>query len=88
MRRKLAWLLTLLSGGYLLTIGILPDPLPFLDEAFALTIFVKAASYLGHDVRGLLPFFGKRRAKSAPRRATPGPMPHRPELAWTKTVDV
>ena len=68
MRRKLAWIFATLSGGYLLTIGILPDPIPFIDEAFALAIFIKATSSLGYDVRRFLPFFGKSRSVKSPAR--------------------
>lgn len=63
MKRKLTWLGAILSGLYLITIGPLPfpmmDPLPFIDEAMALAIFLKCTSSLGYDLRKWLPFFGK-----------------------------
>lgn len=69
MKRKLAWVGAAVSGLYLLTIGPLPfpamDPLPFIDEAFALAIFLKCTASLGYDLRKWLPFFGKS-SKSKP----------------------
>ena len=63
MKRKLAWAGAIVSGLYLLTIGPLPfpamDPLPFIDEAFALAVFLKCTTSLGYDFRKWLPFFGK-----------------------------
>ncbi len=65
MKRRLAFLVAAASGLYLLLAVPIPDPLPFIDEATALLVFVNAMAYLGYDVRRWIPFLGKGRgAKS------------------------
>jgi uncharacterized membrane protein len=61
MKRKLAWLGAILSVLYLLTLGIMPDPLPFIDEGLAFAVLLNSASYLGYDLRKWLPFLPKKK---------------------------
>lgn len=60
MKKALALLFALLSGGYLLTIGILWDPVPFIDEGLALIVLVKSLGFLGIDISRFVPFMSRK----------------------------
>lgn len=58
MKRFILWIIVFASGLCV----FIPDPIPFIDEAIALAIFLKATSALGYDLSRFLPFFGKAKA--------------------------
>lgn len=67
VKKLIALIFALISGAYVFTpLGWIPDPLPFLDEATALIIFVKAMGVLGVDLSRLVPFLG-RKEKTPPK---------------------
>lgn len=75
MKRKFALLGAVVSGGYLLTLGILPDPIPFIDEGLMLVVFAKSMAALGFDVGKLLPFLGRGKNPATARPAGPAARP-------------
>lgn len=60
MKKFIALVLALGSGLYLGTIGILPDPIPFVDEGVAILILINSLAFLGLDLRR---FFGIKSGK-------------------------
>jgi len=63
MKRRIAWGIAIISGTALGITLVVPDPLPFVDEAVFLAVFVKSMSYLGYDVTRWIPFLGKGKKK-------------------------
>lgn len=59
MKKLVAMIFAFFSGAYVI-FGWIPDPLPLIDEAVALAIFVRSMAVLGLDVTRLLPFIGRR----------------------------
>jgi hypothetical protein len=72
VKKFFAFLFALLSGLYLLIWGPMVgplDPVPIIDEATALLIFVKSLSVLGVDLTRFLPFLGKKNTKAAEKKS-------------------
>ncbi len=74
MKKLIALLFALLSGFYLLVMGITPDPLPFIDEATALLILGGSLRALGFDLSRFLPFLGRRKASTRVKNDGKGPV--------------
>lgn len=70
MKKFIAAVFALISGVYLVFLGWIPDPLPIIDEATALIVFVKSMAVLGVDLTRFIPFLGKK-TKEAPKGAGP-----------------
>ena len=71
MKKFIAAVFACISGVYLVFLGWVPDPLPFIDEATALIVFVKSMAVLGVDLSRFIPFLG-RKAKDPAKG--PGPV--------------
>ncbi|WP_035602844.1 hypothetical protein [Haloferula sp. BvORR071] len=70
MKKLIAFLFALASGVYFIALGWLPDPLPFVDEATALIVFIKSMQVLGVDLTRFIPFLPKK-YKTEPKPAGP-----------------
>ena len=71
MKKVFAVLFAVLSGLYLLIWGPVVgplDPIPIIDEATALLVFVKSMSVLGFDLSRFFPFLGKKASKSSEKK--------------------
>ena len=69
VKKFIAFIFALVSGLYLLVWGPMVgplDPVPIVDEATALLIFVKSMAVLGVDLSRFLPFLGKK-TKTPPK---------------------
>ncbi|MCW1883538.1 hypothetical protein OKA04_02290 [Luteolibacter flavescens] len=74
MKKFFAFIFALFSGLYLLIWGPMVgplDPVPIIDEATALLIFVKSMGVLGIDLTRFVPFLGKKSKQAA---KSPGPV--------------
>ena len=71
MKKFIAAVFACISGVYLVFLGWIPDPLPIIDEATALIVFVKSMAVLGIDLTRFIPFLGKK-TKGATK--APGPV--------------
>ena len=74
MRKVLALFFALISGIYLMVMGVTPDPLPIIDEATALLILVGSLRALGFDISRFLPFFGKKVPAEKAKSKDQGPV--------------
>jgi uncharacterized membrane protein len=52
------------SALYLATIGIMPDPIPFIDEGMAFLVLVNSLAALGLDLRRFIPMMGDKKKSS------------------------
>lgn len=76
MKKAFALLFALLSGLYLLIWGPMVgplDPIPIIDEATALLIFVKSLQSLGIDISRFIPFM-KAGKKPEGKKGKDGPV--------------
>ncbi|WP_411844716.1 hypothetical protein AAFN60_11935 [Roseibacillus persicicus] len=64
MKKLIAILLASASGLYLATLGILPDPIPFIDEGLAFVILVNSLAMLGFDIRRFVGMKGGKKKSS------------------------
>jgi hypothetical protein len=76
VKKFIALVFAVVSGLYLLIWGPMVgplDPVPIIDEATALLVFVKSMAVLGIDLSRFVPFLGKR-FKRGSKGAGQGPV--------------
>jgi hypothetical protein len=76
VKRIFLWLIASLCGLYLLVMGPLIDPIPFLDEATALAVLAYVLRALGYDVARWIPVIRHFRGRVPGPRGGPPPVPN------------
>lgn len=66
MKKFIAIVMAIGSALYLGTIGIMPDPIPFVDEGVAIIILLNSLAFLGLDLRRFFGIKGGKKEDSKP----------------------